>query len=157
LQEDIQNRSIALSTQATKLTAKGLAQLMRAALRQMGKRGNSDKVGETTFKELSKNGALEDLEISDANIKAFDPFARKYGVKYALQRDSSETPPKWIVYFNSKDVKSMTAAFKAFSDKMITKEKEKPSTRDTMQKLQERIKNVVRDKTRHKHRGEHEL
>ena len=46
----------------------------------------------------------------------------------------------------------MTAAFKAFSAKMLAKTKEKPSTRDEMHKFRDVLKNAVRDKTKHKRR-----
>ena len=46
------------------------------------------------IKQLSKDGALESVHITDGNIKAFDPIARKYGVRYHLVKDTSEEPPR---------------------------------------------------------------
>ncbi|GHV39890.1 transposase [Clostridia bacterium] len=157
VQEDIQQRSVVLTTKTAKLTARGLAALMRAAMRRMGKNSGKPAVGKQTVKELAKGGTLEDIEISNDNIKAFEPFARKFGVSYALQRDNSEDPPKWLVYFRSKDTPSMTAAFKAFSAKVLTKGKAHPSVKAAMHRIQERIKRMVRDKTKHKDHGERDL
>jgi hypothetical protein len=58
-------------------------------------------------------------------------------------KDVSETPPKWLVFFRAKDVDAMTAAFKDFSHKMLKREAEKPSVRNTMAKFREVIKNAV--------------
>jgi hypothetical protein len=146
-----------LATKATKLTARGLAQLMRAALRQMKKSKTAATVGKQSVRELAKGGSLTNIEITDGNIKAFEPFARKYGVSYSLQKDKSESPPKWLVFFRSKDTDALTAAFKEFSAKVLSKTKEKPSVLDTMAKFHEMLKNTVRVKTRHKDHGEHEL
>jgi hypothetical protein len=157
LQEDIQNRSVALTTKASKLTAQGLAKLMRAALRKMRQSRDAPTEGKQSVRELSKGGALQSIEITDGNIKAFEPYARKYGVSYALQKDASSEPPKWLVFFKAKDTDALTAAFKEFSAKVLSKEKAKPSVKDSMRKFREVLRNAVRDKTKHKHREGPEL
>ncbi|MCL2853101.1 MAG: PcfB family protein [Defluviitaleaceae bacterium] len=129
---------------------------MKASLRKIHNARNGPKEGLQTTKQLAKGGKLENVEISNDNIKAFDPFARKYGIKYSLEKDNSETPPKWLVFFQSKDTATMTAAFKEFSAKMMTKDKSRPSVKDAMTRIKEIVQNVVRDKTRHKTHGEHE-
>ncbi|MDR2088644.1 MAG: PcfB family protein [Clostridiales Family XIII bacterium] len=157
MQEDLENKSVVLTTKALKLTGRGLALLMRAALRKLRQSKGAPKHGRQTVKQLAKGGSLQNIEISDGNIKAFEPFARKFGVSYALRRDDSETPPRWLVFFKAKDADALTAAFKAFSAKMVKRETEKPSVQDSMQKFREVIKNAVRDKTKHKHREGPEL
>jgi hypothetical protein len=158
LQEDLQNRSIVLTTKAAKLSGKALAALMRAALRKMRKAREAPKEGKQTVKQLSRGGSLQNIEISEDNIKAFEPYARKFGVSYALQKDVSEDPPKWLVFFRAKDTDALTGAFKAFSADIVKRGKdERPSARDTMHKFREVIKNAVRDKTKHKHREGPEL
>ena len=104
-----------------------------------------------------KGGSLSSVEITNDNIKAFDPVARKYNVSYSLKRDAASDPPRWLVFFRSKDMDSMTAAFKEFTAKMVKLDKDKPSTREEMRKSREAIKNAVRDKTRHKKREGLEL
>ena len=156
MQEELENKSVALTIKSAKLTAKGLAKAMQLALRQMRK--SRDKPGEMSFKQLSKGGSLSNVEITDDNVKSFDPVARKYGIHYSLQKDKSTDPPRWMVYFRAKEVDSMTAAFKEFSDKILnTPEREKPSVRETMRDFRENIRNAVRDITKHKHRGGPEL
>ena len=157
MQEDIQNKSIVLTTKTAKLTARGLARMMRALLRSLKQSRDTPAEGRQSVKELSKGGPLQNIEITDDNIKAFEPFARKFGVSYAVQKDVSVEPPKWLVFFRAKDTDALTAAFKAFSAKILTKEKEKPSVREGMREFREIIKNAVRDKTRHKHREGPEL
>jgi len=157
VQEEITNKSVVLATRTAKLTGRELAKLMRAVLRRTKQSHTAPKQGKQTVKQLAKGGSLQNIEITDDNIKGFEPFARKYGVSYALKKDISTDPPRWLVFFRAKDVDALTAAFNAFSLKMNPKLKERPSTRGTMQKFRELLKNAVRDRTKHKHREGPEL
>jgi len=156
LQEHVEERSVALTTKATKITAECLAKLMKASYNKITQSHDAPINGKQSIKQLSKSGKLESVEITGKNIKAFDPFARKFGINYALHKDTSETPPKWLVFFQSKDAASMNAAFKAFSTKILTKDKSKTPLKDAMVKFKELIKNSVRDKTKNKDHGVHE-
>jgi hypothetical protein len=111
------------------------------------------KEGRQTVRQLARGGPLESVEITDGNIKAFEPYARKFGVSYALQRDPSANPPRWLVFFRAKDAAALEGAFKAFTAAMVGRDKDRPSTRDSMHKFRDIIKSAVRNKTRHKHRG----
>lgn len=139
------------------MTAQTLARLMQAALRKMKESRGKPKEGQQSLKDLSKGGSLSSVEITDDNIKAFDPVARKYNISYSLKKDASVDPPRWMVFFRANDRDAMTAAFTEFHNKMVKREKDKPSARDAMQKNREKIKNVVKDKTRHKKREGLEL
>ena len=111
-----------------------------------------------SFKQLSKGGALSEVDVKNSNIKAFDPVARKYGIRYSLQKDASSEPPMWRVYFRAKDADSMTAAFKEFSDSILNvKDKDRPSVKETMREMREKVANAVRDITKKLTRGGPEL
>jgi hypothetical protein len=155
MQEDIEQRSIALITQDAKLSARILAKLMVLALRQMKKA--KDSPGKMSRRQLGKGGALENIEITDDNIKAFEPIARKYKIHYSLERDSSTKPPRWLVYFRSNEAGAMTSAFKEFASKTLKRQHVKPSIREVMAYFKDLIKDAVIDRTRHKERGGPEL
>jgi len=157
MQENIENESVSLVTTAAKITAQTLAHLMKAALRKMKESRDKPKEGCQSIKDLSKGGSLSTVEITDDNIKAFDPVARKYNISYSLKKDASVDPPRWMVFFRAKDTDCMTAAFTEFHNKIVKHEKDRPSARGAMRKNREKIKNVVRDKTRHKKREGLEL
>ena len=154
MQEDIQNRSVVLATKTAKLTGRELAKLMRAALGKIRQPRDAPKSreGKQTVKQLAKGGSLQNIEIADDNIKAFEPYARKYGVSYALKKDVSVDPPRWLVFFRAKDVDALTAAFSQFSTKMLSLANERPSTIGAMQHIRELLKNAVHDKVKHKQR-----
>ena len=41
--------------------------------------------------------------LTDDNIKAFERVARKYNVDFAVKRDKTTEPPKYLVFFKGKD------------------------------------------------------
>lgn len=60
----------------------------------------SDDFPNEVVKSLVRQGqGVTNIEITDANIGSFEPKARKYGVDFALKKDCTETPPKWLVFF----------------------------------------------------------
>jgi hypothetical protein len=155
MQEDIEQRSIVLTTQGSKITARVLAKAMAVALRQMKK--TQDKPGKMSKRQLGKGGVLENIEITDDNIKAFEPIARKHKIHYSLERDNSTDPPRWLVYFRSNEAGAMTSAFKEFATQTLKRQQSKPSIRETMAHFKDVIKNAIIDRTRHKERGGPEL
>ena len=157
IQEDIEQRSIALVIKAAKITEQALAKAMLAVLRKLKENHDAPIEGKQSIKQLSKGGTLSSIEVTEGNIKNFDPIARKYGISYALQKDSSSDPPRWMVFFKAKDVDALTAAFKEYSKNAIKRETDKPSVKDTMRDLRDKVTNLFKDKIRHKQRGAPEL
>ena len=110
--------------------------------------------GKQTLKQLVKSGAtLETIEIKDENIKSFEGIAKKYGIDFAVKKDISETPAKYLVFFKSRDTDTMRAAFDEFSSRELDKTAEKPSIRQTLQRMMEKVKNQVLDLDKNKDRG----
>jgi hypothetical protein len=110
--------------------------------------------GKQTVKQLVGQGqGVTNIEISDKNIKSFESIARKYGVDFAVKKDASEHPPKWLVFFKGRDTDALTAAFKEYSSKHMSKSAEKPSMLGMLRDLMEKVKNQVLDTTKHKDRG----
>ena len=106
------------------------------------------------IKQLAKqNAGLSNIEITEGNIKAFEQTAKKYGIDFALKKDSTETPPRYLVFFKGRDADALTAAFKEFSAKKLNKE-QKPSIRKALATFREAAKqlNANRQKTKHKDR-----
>ena len=157
IQEDLEYRSVSLSIKCAKLTEQALAKAMLAVLRKWKQSRNAPVEGKQSIKELSKGGTLSSIEITEGNIKNFDPIARKYGISYALQKDSATDPPRWMVFFKAKDVDALTAAFKEYSKGAIKRETDKPSVRDSMREFRDKVAALFKGKIRHKHREGPEL
>lgn len=157
MQDEVNEKTVALSIKAVKLTAA----LLQAAIKKMLAEGKKqlDKQatphGRQTLKQLMKqNAGVSNIEITDSNIKAFESTAKKYGVDFALKKDATETPPRYLVFFKGKDADVLTAAFKEFSAKKLTQE-QKPSIRKALAAFKEKAKllNSNREKVKNKDRG----
>ena len=155
MQEQVNEKTVALSVKATKLTGRLLAKAMQAFLRQ-ARASPKPKHGKQSVKSLTKQGAsLSNIEITGDNIGDFKRVARKYNVDFALKRDDSETPPKWLVFFKAKDADALTAAFKEYS-KVTLKVKERPNFLAKIEHFKQKAKELA---TPAKHRAKegHEL
>lgn len=159
MQEQINEKTVALTVRGAKLTARMLARALSKLLRDMKqqrhKAATKTYKGKQTVKQLVRQGAgVSNIEITDGNIKAFEGVARKYGVDFALQKDSSVEPPKWLVFFKGKDADALTAAFSEFTAKTLNRSTEKPSAVALLRKMVEKVKNQVVDRTKAKrHEG----
>jgi hypothetical protein len=156
MQEQINEKSVALYIKAGKLTGRVLAQAMRTFLKKA--REPTVHHGKQSVKSLAKQGgSLTNIEISGDNIGSFTKTARKYNVDFALKRDDSETPPKWLVFFKAKDADALTAAFNEYSKTQIRREKtRKPPLLEALQNAKELVGEVAAPVKNRQH-GEREL
>lgn len=161
MQDEVNEKVIAISIKATKLTAEVLQKSLRFMLSQIKKQLDKQQTpkGKQTLKQLMKqNAGVSNIEITDSNIKAFESTAKKYGVDFALKKDATETPPRYLVFFKGRDADVLTAAFKEFSAKKLTRE-QKPSIRKALAAFKDKAKqlNQNRQKVKNKDRGGIEL
>ena len=126
MQDEINEKTIALYIKTGKLTAQTLQKAMKTLLAQMKKQKDKTPQGKQTLKQLMKqNAGVSNIEITEGNIKAFESTAKKYGIDFALKKDTTENPPRYLVFFKGRDADVLTAAFKEFSAKKLTQEKSK--------------------------------
>ena len=154
MQDEINEKTVAISIKATKLTAQTLQKALKLLLAQMKKQHDKNKIpqGKQTLKQLARqNAGLSNIEITEGNIKDFESTAKKYGVDFALKKDSTENPPRYLVFFKSRDADALTEAFREFSAKKLQRDK-KPSIRKLLSKLKEaaQSRNAQRDKVKDK-------
>ena len=75
-------------------------------------------------------------------IRQFDRIARKYGVDYAIKRDRSSNPPKFLVFFKSRDADALTSAFNEYVGKKVKKDS-RPLVLQRLAHFKELVKNTV--------------
>jgi len=165
ISDQIGEKTIALSIKAAKINAKLLAKAIQSLLKGKNKPVKNmtppkdiTVKGKQTVKQLVHQGqGVSNIEINDKNIKSFESVARKYGVDFALKKDKTETPPKWLVFFKGRDADALTAAFKEFTAKEAKRATAKPSVLKGLGNLAEKVKGQVIDKEKNKSHGGHEL
>lgn len=154
MQDEINEKTVALYIKTGKLTAEVLQKAMKILLAKGKGQLTKAPHGKVTMKQLMKPGEkVSNIEITDKNIKAFDPIARKNGLTYNVKKIENGKPPTYLVSFRGKDIDVMTEAFREFSAKKLNKE-QKPSIRKLLSSLKEKAAslNAQRDKVKNKDR-----
>lgn len=161
MQEEVENRTVNLAISTTKLTARGILRLALRGLSYIKRKSRESAakkpIGKQTIQQLiGQNQGVTNIDISKTDLKGFEKYARKYGVDYAITKDKSVLPPKYLVFFKARDADAMTAAFNAYSAEILAKNK-RPSVLRTLHKLMDAVRDipakaVTRDKQREQSR-----
>lgn len=148
MQEEIENRTVNLAISTSKLTARGIIRLAAKGLAYIKRKSheaalkNKKPDGRQTIQQLiGQNQGVTNIDISQTDLKGFEKYARKYGVDYAITKDKSVFPPKYLVFFKARDADAMTAAFNAYSAELLAKSK-RPSTLSKLHKLIDAVKSI---------------
>lgn len=162
MQEEIENRSVTLVISGTKLTGRvlkaAIAKYMAHCKEKKQQKARDAPVkptGKQTVKQLvGQNQGVSNIEITDSNIKSFERVARKYGVDFAVKKDRSVSPPKYLVFFKGRDADALTAAFTEYTAKEVKNaNRNKPSVLEQLRSLKAKVLALAPDKSRHKEKG----
>lgn len=157
MQEEVESRTVNLAISTTKLTMRTVVSAVQVYLRHR-KEAAAGKLeekpaGKQSVKDLiGQNQGVSSIDISKTDLRGFEGVARKYGVDYAIRKDASVQPPKYLVFFKAKDADALTAAFNEYSAKALHKS-ERPSVLKQLRTIAAKIaelpgKVVNRDKKR---------
>ena len=129
MQEEIENKTFNLAVSTTKLTGRVVVGLALNYLKNRKRAWEESKsTGKQSVKQLlGQNQGVSSIDIAKTDLKDFQRVAGKYGIDYAIRKDSSEVPPRYIVFFKAKDADAMTAAFKEYSAKVLKKQQTRKS------------------------------
>lgn len=162
MQEEVENRTLTLIVSGAKFTGR----LFKAAIskymahrreKKLEKQRSRDSPvtpkGKQTVKQLiGQNQGVSNIEINDPSIRDFERIARKYGVDYAVKKDRSASPPKYLIFFKARDADALTAIFTEYTSQKVKKAEktERPSVLAKLAQFKELVKNAVVDRTRRK-------
>lgn len=156
MQEETTQKVIALAGKFARLDANVLKAMMRAYLNH-NRQKKAKAHGKISVKELVGEGVgASSIEVNDGNIKAFERIARKYNVDFAVKKDKTTTPPKYMVFFKGRDSDAITQAFKEFVYGN-EKKKSKVSVREKLNHFKETVskdQNRERSREKNKDRGQ---
>lgn len=139
MQEEVENRTVNLMISTTKLTWRALVTGYRKfqQYRARVKAGKEVPHGKQTVKKLiGQNQGVSSIDIANTGIRDFDRIAKKYGVDYAIKKDRSASPPKYLVFFKARDADALTAAFNEYSAKQMNRS-QKPSVLKQLSRFKE--------------------
>ena len=152
MQEEVENKTLTLAINGSKLTGRMFKSAIskylahRREVKQQKRRSRDSPViphGKQTVKQLiGQDQGVSNIEINDPTIKDFERIARKYGVDYAIKRDRSSDPPRFLVFFKSRDADALTAAFNEYAGNKV-KKASRPSVLQRLDHFKELVKNTV--------------
>lgn len=160
MQEELENRSVTLIISGGKITGRVLkAAVAKYLAWQKSVKQKREAIqdvkprGKQSVKQLvGQNQGVANIEITDCNIRSFDYVARKYGVDYAVKKDRSVSPPKYLVFFKARDADALTAAFTEYSRKAVRKA-ERPSVLAKMRELASQVMVQPAERVRNRDKG----
>jgi hypothetical protein len=156
MQEEVTQKTIALVFKSSRLTADVLQKAMKMYLdrRRQGKQATHGKM---PVRELVGQGmGASSIEVTDSNIKSFEKVAKKYKVDFAVKKDKTVNPPKYIVFFKGRDADVITQAFREFV-KVNERKQGRTSVREKLQQFRQALaqdKNRERSREKNKDRGQ---
>lgn len=159
MQEEIENKTLSLIINTSKFTERTLATAFAKALKlgwnKAKEHHQAKPQGRQSVKQLiGQNQGVSNIEITDSNIKSFERVARKYGVDFAVKKDRSVSPPKYLVFFKGRDADALTAAFREYTAKEVRRaSQDKPSVLEQLRALKAKVLSLTPDKARNKDKG----
>lgn len=152
MQEELEQRTVSVTVQAAKLSGRVLKAAIAAALRKMEQERNTPKVGRNTMKRLAgRDGVMNTIEVS-GRIRSFERYARKHQVRYHIEKEVGVDPPRWTVYFKANQADALTAAFKEYTKKDLSRES-RPSMLAKLHKFKELAQALGKDRVKNKEHG----
>ena len=156
MQEEVTQKTIALVIKTAKLDTNVLKAAMRMYLNHRKQKAQKTH-GKTSVKKLVGEGVgVSSIEVTDGNIKSFERVAKKYNVGFAIKKDKTCEPPKYLVFFKGKDADAIAQAFKEFVYGN-EKKKGKVSVREKLKHFKDAVsqdKNRDRSRDKNKDRGQ---
>lgn len=147
MQEEVENKTVNLAVSTTKLTARVLIRGIRWYLmhrnqkklrKQLAKQ--NEPIGEQSVKKLLKGGAGTDkIELPDGSAKEFCKIAKQFGVDYAIRKDKTADPPRYVVFFKAKDTEVLDQVVKEYTATTMEK-KQKESVREQLKAEKAKVK-----------------
>ena len=161
MQEEVESRTVNLAVTTTKLAARTVIAAGLIYLRHREKveeqKASEIPSGKQSVKDLiGQNQGVSSIDIAKTDLRGFEGVARKYGVDYAIRKDRSVIPPKYLVFFKARDADALTAAFNEYSAKVMNRSR-KPSVLKQLRSIAAKIAElpgrvVNRDKQREQSR-----
>ena len=152
MQDEVRDKSVALVIRVGKNGGKLTADLLKWAIRQYQRQANEPQHGKQSVKSLvEQGGGVQNIEITDKNIKSFERVARKYGVDFALKKDPSQG--KYLVFFKARVADALNAAFAEYTAKTLNRKRGKPSLKKQLSHFKELVSRQSADREKHRGKG----
>ena len=138
MQEEVENRTVNLAVSTTRLTARSIIRGVRWFIMNHNQKKSRKQMkhpfaeGKQSVADLLKAGVSTDkIELPDGSARDFCKLAKKFGVDYAIRKDKSQEPARYVVFFKAKDTEVLDQVVKEYVSKTNAKA-EKASVREQL-------------------------
>lgn len=143
MQEESSYRTVALVIRAVRLTEEVFRRAVTEYIKDRLNMQEPEKHGKMSVRDLmGKDQGANTMDVNNGNIRDFDRVAAKYNIDYAIKKDRSVKPPKYVVFFKGRDTDVIAAAFKDYY-RMNERKSKRPSLRQKLDKLRSAIAPVL--------------
>lgn len=157
MQEEVEQKTVNLAVTTTKVSARTIITALRwymahhdAKKMQKAAKNEGPAKGKQSVKDLVKSGATTDsIDMSKTSLKDFEKILKKNGVDYAIKKDKSQAPPKYILFFKAKDDAVLKQALKDYAVNEQAK-KDKQSVKEKLKAEKEKAKTERKEKSKQK-------
>ena len=130
MQEEIENKTLSLIINTSKFTERTLATAFAKALKlgwnKAKEHYQAKPQGRQSVKQLiGQNQGVEQTALADRQeVKAFERYARQYGVDYAIHKGTSDSgKTRYLVFFKARDRAAIDQAMRAYAMDFLAKRK----------------------------------
>ncbi len=154
INEEVARKTLNIQVQAGKKLATVILSELKKIMKEAKSVGGLEKLlkqkgSNVKLKDLVKKGQLEEIAVSDKDLKSLKKELNKNGVKFSVMKDKESG--NYSVFFQAKDIKVMDKTFRNVIVKNEKKEKMKESVRTNLEKFKEAYKSTIsKDKIKNK-------
>jgi len=155
MQEEVENKTLTLIISGTKFSGRMLKAAVSKYLayckgKKLQKGQGVTHHGKQSVRQLiGQDQGVTTIEDMSPSIRDFERIARKYGVDYAVKRDRSSDPPRFLIFFKGRDKDAIDAAFQEYAERKIQRAS-RPSVLQRLASFKELVKNTVVDREKRK-------
>lgn len=167
MQEDIENRTLNLVITTSRLSARALMDGLRqftnnaqarsrlkkeahsrkqmvkieSKMRQAEQKKAEGPHGKQSVKQLIRHSnGVRQMPVSGTHLKEFQRVLKKYGVDFALVKDSHGEKPRYLAFFKAKDEDVLTNVLRECTARQLgEKTRKRPSMLAEMRKLKDLV------------------
>ena len=147
MQEYVEERTVAISVKAGKLSGRALAAACKKVFAEIAKQQSAAKQphGRQSVKKLMAHyGGKSAMKYVGAP-KDFDRIAKEFHVDYAFDKTS---PGHYLLFFKADQADAITAAFSKYTEKVMGRRQDRPSILGQLRQFVEQIAERPKQKER---------
>ena len=135
MNEEVANKTVNLAVSSAKVSVRFFLRALAKAYRSLKQKEtvkkqkrnvkkqmkkNEPKHGKQTIKQLVRQGqGVSSMDVGDSGMRDFKRIANKYGVDFAIVKDKTVDPPKYVTFFKAKDADAIGQVLKEYSAKQL--------------------------------------